>query len=189
MRLLQELDWLTEPDVVARAQAAMGRPASLERDTELAILFIALGRFDQASDYAESAFNAQPDEPYGAYACGVVRVQQGDWERALAALQKIPADFERAGEVGALCAVSLYELGRAGEADRLAQTFVSVDDETHGTLCALRGRCAVALGDQAAAAAFFDEALQYAPKLEWVRKVRATLPRAASAADVAAVVI
>lgn len=189
MRLLQELDWLTETDVVQRTQAALNRPPSLDRDVELAILSIAVGRFDQAADYAESAFDAAPDNAYGAYACGVVRVQQRDWERALAALLKIPVDFERSSEVGALCAVSLYELGRIDEADHLAQSFPSVDDETRGTLSALRGRCAIALGNTQAAAEFFDEALLFAPKLEWVRKVRATLPRRASAADVAAAVI
>jgi hypothetical protein len=130
-----------------------------------------------------------PDDPLAAYVCGVTRIQRAQWEAALEALLKLPVGFERAGEVAVFCALALIELGRAEEAERVAAAVSGVDDETHGTLCALRGRAATALGDAVRAAAFFDEALTFAPKLDWVRTLRGRLPRPPSSADVVTVVI
>lgn len=189
MQVLQELDWLSEADLAERIAGALARRPSLERDIELAILSIGAGRFEQADDYAESAYAAMPEDAYAAYTCGVVRVHRRDWELALEALSKVPAEFERASEVVALCSVTLLELGRVDEAARMSRSLAAVDDETYGTLCALRARCSMAAGDQVSARQYFLEALSFAPKLDWVRKMLASLPKVSLPSDVPAVVI
>lgn len=189
MSLLQELDWLPDDEVARRLQGLATSPQSAQRDVEIALLLLSRGRFEDAAKYGEAAFALAPQERLAAYVCGVTRIQRAQWQPALDALLQLPVDFERAGEVAVFCALALLELGRAEEAERVAAAPSGVDDETHGTLCALRGRAAMGLGDPARAAALFDEALAYAPKLDWARTLRGRLPRAGASADVVTIVI
>jgi tetratricopeptide (TPR) repeat protein len=189
VRLLQELDWLDEDALALRFQRTREQPPSPQRDVELALIAIARGNFGEASSYAESAFGSLPEDPYAAYVCGVSRIQRQAWEQSLAALLKISLDFERSHEIAVFCALALIELGRTEEAERLALAVSSVDDETHGTLCALRARCALAAGEAPDAGRLLDEALRYAPNLAWARTLKSSLQLPPRGAEVPTVVI
>lgn len=187
--LLQQLDWLTPSEIAERLRTLPAAPASARREADLAFLSLAAQRANDAERFAEAAFAADPNEPYAAYACAMTRVARQDWERALEALLKIPVDFERAGEVATLCGLALLELGRIEEADRICTQIDGVDDETYATLCGIRARVAAMQGKADVAAELLDRAVRYAPKLEWARRMRSSLPAGEIASAIVTVVV
>jgi tetratricopeptide (TPR) repeat protein len=189
VQILRDLDWLSAEETASRYKALAKHPQSPERDVELALMAISLGLFDDALRYAEPTVARLPGNEYAAYAYGVICVQSRQWQKALDALLTIPVDFERANEVAVLCALALLELGRLDDAERIAEAVAGSDDETRGTLAALRGRCAAAKNKPELAAQLFDEAILFAPKLDWVRKLRSALTLPMLPSDVTAVVI
>jgi hypothetical protein len=125
---------------------------------------------------AQAAYRAAAREPYAAYAFGITSITSQAWADAALAFGGIPESFELFAQCRVFLGLALLELGRFGDAERITHGPFVADDDTYGTLCALRGRCAVALGKPADAAAAFDEALLFSPKLTWVRELRASLP-------------
>jgi Flp pilus assembly protein TadD len=187
--ILQEIDWLSPSDFAERLRTLAAQPPSARRDADLAFLSMGAQRSDEATRYAESAFAADPSDPYAAYACGMTRVGKEDWERGLEALLKVPVDFERAGEVATLCGLALLELERFDEADRVCGLAGGVDDDTYATLCGIRAKAAAMQGKSELAVQLLDRALRYGPKLDWVRRMRAALPAQQGESAIVAVVI
>jgi uncharacterized membrane-anchored protein len=187
--LLQQLDWLSPSEIAERLRTLHAVTPSARRDADLAFLSIAAQRSNDAERFAESAFEADPNEPYAAYACAMTRIAKQEWERALEAILKIPIDFERAGEVATLCGLTLLEMGRLDDAERICTEIGGVDDETHATLCGIRARVAVMQGKTDAAARLLDEAVRFAPRLEWARRMRSSLPAGDVASTIVTVVV
>ncbi len=173
------MEWLSADQIALRTATLRAAARDWRDDIELAMLCVAAGNIGEAAPVARTAYRAAPDQPYAAYAFGVTSVGSKAWPDAAEALGGIDPSFELYAQCRLLLALALYELGRFEEADRMARETAGVDDDTYGTLCALRGRCYVALGRSADAADAFDEALLFSPKLTWVRGLRANLPTAA----------
>ncbi|HXP93264.1 MAG TPA: tetratricopeptide repeat protein [Candidatus Binatia bacterium] len=175
---IQRMEWLSAEEVSLRAAALRAAARDWQDDVELAMLCVAAGNLEEGAIAARAAYRSAPHEPHSAYAFGVTSVAAKSWADAAEAFDRIGASFELYGQCRLLLALALYELSRCEEAERMTHEALGADDDTYGTLCALRSRCCVALGRLDEAANAFDEALVFSPKLTWVRAARANLPAA-----------
>ncbi len=179
--LLNRIERLDAQEVRAIDTYLAGRTPTPQSDAARALLNLRLGDPVTAGACAERAANAGPIEAVASYTLALYAAQRRDWERALALLAELPADFVLAGEGRALRAAILLTLGRVDESRELCADDRTASDATRGALAGIAAQCAMAGGDGAAAREAVASALRFSPDVAWLRATRRSFPVPAGA--------
>jgi tetratricopeptide (TPR) repeat protein len=167
---LENLDDLNAEEFQRFSTEADSAPKSAERSACLALCAAGTGDMPAALAWIEDAIRFDSSADFVSFASATIYLQTGNLACAIDQLQRVGKGFAKYHDAQALLATAYVYSGRTIEAESVALAVEHQDDDMRAALLGLRARCAQARSDEIAAQAFYQEALTYAPQLEWVRQ-------------------